>query len=89
MHLTNTHLSKKTFKEAGEEGQWEGMTEEQLREYQMWTLEQLSAYLLKAVYCFSPYFIEVYFVRGKLLIQIGLIITLGQCLRELLCIWLG
>jgi tubulin polyglutamylase TTLL1 len=45
VHLTNTHLSKEIFKEAQKKGGYEGMTEDDLREYQMWSMEKLSDYL--------------------------------------------
>jgi len=49
VHLTNTHLSKDIFAEAKEKNiTFNNMTEEELRDYQMWTYEDLAEYLLKA-----------------------------------------
>jgi len=49
VHLTNTHLSKDIFAEAKEKNiTFNNMTEQELRDYQMWTFEDLSAYLLKS-----------------------------------------
>jgi len=45
--LTNTHLSKDIFAEVKEQNKTlNGMTEDELRNYQMWSLERLEAYLL-------------------------------------------
>lgn len=49
MHLTNTHLAKNKFDEASRSGKYNNMTEDQLRDYQMWTFDQLQSYLLKNV----------------------------------------
>jgi len=46
-HLTNTHLSKKTFAEA-KDHKINNMTEQELRDYQMWDFERLEAYLLES-----------------------------------------
>jgi len=48
VHLTNTHLSKAIF-ETTKQNQSSTVTEEELRDYQMWTLEDLQDYLLKTV----------------------------------------
>jgi len=48
VHFTNTHLSKKTFKDAGSGRMIHNMTEEELRDYQMWTMEDLQDYLLQS-----------------------------------------
>jgi len=49
VHLTNTHLSKDIFAEASEKNMTiNGMNEQQLREYQMWTFEDLEEYLVEA-----------------------------------------
>ena len=48
MHLTNTHLSKAIF-ESTKQNQSSTVTEDELRDYQMWTLEDLQDYLLKTV----------------------------------------
>jgi len=47
IHFTNTHLSKKIFKLARENGTYFGMTEDELRDYQMWTMEELTEYLIE------------------------------------------
>lgn len=47
-HLTNTHLSKKVFAEAANGTKINNMTEDELREYQMWTLKGLESYLILA-----------------------------------------
>jgi len=47
VHFTNTHLSKKIFKEIGEDEFYDGMDEHELRDYQMWTMEDLQEYLLE------------------------------------------
>jgi hypothetical protein len=44
-HFTNTHLSKAIFKKAKQDGEFRGMTESELREYQMWSMERLTKYL--------------------------------------------
>jgi len=46
VHFTNTHLSKTIFAEA-KGNKIGGATEEELRDYQMWLLEDLQEYLLK------------------------------------------
>jgi len=45
--LTNTHLSKKFFNIAATEGSYNGLNEQQLKDFQMWTLEDLQGYLLE------------------------------------------
>ena len=45
VHFTNTHLSKKVFAEARQKG----MNEQELRDYQMWMMEDLQNYLIKIV----------------------------------------
>jgi len=48
-HLTNTHLSKDTFAKVKKTNTtMHGMSEAELRDYQMWTLERLQDYLLKS-----------------------------------------
>jgi len=44
-HLTNTHLAKKVFEKAQNQ-KINNMTEQELRDYQMWTFERLEKYLL-------------------------------------------
>jgi len=46
-HLTNTHLSKKIFAKA-KDGLYNGKTEAELRDYQMWTLPELEQYLYES-----------------------------------------
>jgi len=46
-HLTNTHLSKAIFAQA-KDGKYNGKTEAELRDYQMWTLPELEAYLFES-----------------------------------------
>jgi len=60
VHFTNTHLSKKVFSQAGEETLIDGMTEAELREYQMWTMEDLEAYLLKTGKIQDPNWLDNY-----------------------------
>jgi len=48
VHFTNTHLSKTVFAEAGE-NKLGDVTEDELRDYQMWLMEDLQEYLLKIV----------------------------------------
>ena len=50
VHFTNTHLSKEIFAQTSTEQLYEGMTEDELRDYQMWTMEELETYLLKTVF---------------------------------------
>jgi tubulin polyglutamylase TTLL1 len=45
VHLTNTHLSKEVFAIAREQREYQGMNETELRDYQMWTMQELSDYL--------------------------------------------
>jgi len=47
VHFTNTHLSKKVFAEARQNQGYQGMNEQELRDYQMWMMEDLQDYLLK------------------------------------------
>jgi len=49
VHLTNTHLSKEIFDQATEDNLYQGMNEQELRDYQMWLMEDLQNYLLKIV----------------------------------------
>ncbi len=49
VHFTNTHLSKEIFAKAREDQLYDGMTEDELREYQMWGMEDLQTYLLESV----------------------------------------
>jgi hypothetical protein len=46
VHLTNTHLSKEIFAAAANGSTYNNMTESELRDYQMWTLEDLAQYLI-------------------------------------------
>jgi len=46
-HLTNTHLSKTIFAKA-KDGLYNGKTEAELRDYQMWTLPELEQYLFES-----------------------------------------
>ena len=47
--MTNTHLSKAIFKEAAARKEFQGMNETELRNYQMWTMEELAEYLYENV----------------------------------------
>jgi len=47
VHFTNTHLSKEIFQKAQNDKLYDGMTEDELRDYQMWTMEDLQTYLLE------------------------------------------
>mmetsp|Transcript_4528 Transcript_4528/g.3745 ORF Transcript_4528/g.3745 Transcript_4528/m.3745 type:complete len:144 (-) Transcript_4528:63-494(-) len=47
VHFTNTHLSKAIFKKAAEEGGFHGMNETELRDYQMWTMDELAEFLIE------------------------------------------
>lgn len=60
VHLTNTHLAKQKFEEAAVSGKYNGMTEDQLRDYQMWTFDQLQKYLLTTKKITDPNWIESY-----------------------------
>jgi hypothetical protein len=61
VHLTNTHLSKDIFAEASEKNiTINGMNEEQLRDYQMWTFERLATYLYKAGKVKDPDWLNTY-----------------------------
>jgi hypothetical protein len=61
VHLTNTHLSKDIFAEATEKNiTINGMNEEQLRDYQMWTFERLADYLYKAGKVKDPKWLDNY-----------------------------
>jgi len=49
VHLTNTHLSKEKFAEAeATNSTINGMTAQELRDYQMWTFERLGDYLYES-----------------------------------------
>jgi len=48
VHFTNTHLSKEIFAKAKGDKLYDGMTENELRDYQMWTMEDLQRYLLQS-----------------------------------------
>jgi len=48
VHLTNTHLSKEIFAAAANGTTYNGMTEAELRDYQMWTLEDLAHFLISS-----------------------------------------
>jgi len=49
VHLTNTHLSKEMFEKAEAENTTiNGMTAQELRDYQMWTFQRLGDYLYEA-----------------------------------------
>jgi len=45
-YVANTDLSKKIFELARVHGQWNGMTEEELKKFQMWNFTRLQEYLL-------------------------------------------
>ena len=45
-HLTNTDLSKDLFEFAAKNGTWNGMTENELRNFQMWKFDRLQEYLI-------------------------------------------
>ena len=60
MHFTNTHLSKEIFQKAQQDKLYDGMTEDQLRDYQMWTMEDLENYLLSTV---NNHFLKKFFNR--------------------------
>ena len=45
VHLTNTDISKKIFKEV-QNGTWNGMNETELRNFQMWNFTKLQNYLI-------------------------------------------
>lgn len=60
-HLTNTHLSKDIFAEVKKLNKTlNNMNEEQLRDYQMWTLERLQAYLLESKKISDPNWLDNY-----------------------------
>jgi len=44
--LTSTHLDKEIFIE-GKDNKYNGMTEEELKSKQIWTLQELQEYLLR------------------------------------------
>lgn len=48
VHFTNTHLSKALFKRARDEEEFNGMNETELRDYQMWTMNDLQDYLIES-----------------------------------------
>ena len=45
-HLTNTDISKGIFELAGQNGTWNGMTETELRDFQMWNFTRFHEYLM-------------------------------------------
>ena len=45
--LTNTELSKPIFEQASKDGKFQGMTETQLRNFQMWDFDMLIKYLME------------------------------------------
>lgn len=60
-HLTNTHLSKDIFAEVRDQNKTlNGMTEEELRNYQMWSLERLRDYLLESGKITDPNWLDNY-----------------------------
>jgi len=61
VHLTNTHLSKDIFAIAKEKNiTISGMTEQQLRDYQMWTFDRLGDYLYRTGKITDPNWINNY-----------------------------
>lgn len=59
VHLTNTHLSKEKFAEAeANNSTINGMTAQELRDYQMWTFERLGKYLYESGKVDSPDWVE-------------------------------
>jgi len=61
VHLTNTHLAKDLFAEAKEKNMtFNNMTEEQLRDYQMWTFEDLAEYLYESGKVTDPNWLDNY-----------------------------
>mmetsp|Transcript_34259 Transcript_34259/g.30990 ORF Transcript_34259/g.30990 Transcript_34259/m.30990 type:complete len:206 (-) Transcript_34259:420-1037(-) len=60
IHFANTHLSKEIFKIANETGSYNGMNEEELRDYQMWTMEELQTYLLEVGIIKDPNWLDNY-----------------------------
>ena len=46
-HFTNTHLAEDFFKIAKDEGNWKGMTEEELRDFQTWNFTRIHNYALE------------------------------------------
>lgn len=61
VHLTNTHLSKDIFAEAKEKNMtFNNMTEQELRDYQMWTFEDLADYLLNTGKIKDPKWLDNY-----------------------------
>jgi len=47
-HITNTGISRDMFKIARENGTWNGMTEDELREFQTWTFERFGKYMYES-----------------------------------------
>ncbi len=74
VHLTNTHLSKEIFNQTTEENLHQGMNEEELRDYQMWLMEDLQNYLLSTV-LFSTLSSSHSQCREKFKTKIGLTIV--------------
>jgi len=60
VHFTNTHLSKELFAIAKTFQEYQGMTEDQLREYQMWSMKELEEYLLESGKITDPNWLETY-----------------------------
>jgi len=61
VHLTNTHLAKEAFAEAGKKNTTiNGMNETELRDYQMWTMDDLHQYLFMAGKVTDPKWLDNY-----------------------------
>jgi len=61
VHLTNTHLSKEIFADAKDHNKTiNGMNETELREYQMWTFEDLADYLYESGKVKSKKWLDTY-----------------------------
>jgi len=61
VHLTNTHLAKDLFAEAAEKNiTFNNMTEQELRDYQMWTFEDLAVYLYESGKVKDPKWLDNY-----------------------------
>jgi len=58
--LTNTHLSKEIFKQAAARKEFAGMNETELRNYQMWTMEELAEYVLENGQTTDPNWLDNY-----------------------------
>jgi len=58
VHFTNTHLSKEIFEKAKQEKEYMNMTEDALREYQMWSMKELEEHLLETGQVTDPNWLE-------------------------------